>query len=255
MTQRDFNIQNTNAAAVAKLLSHPARIEIVQLLQEKKSCIPSGVIVAEIPLGRSTVLQHLTVLKDAGWVKGTLDGAHIHYCLDAKKIQDDLKLLSSITSSIEEVEPTSCLSPNEKKEKVLFLCTGNSCRSQMAEAFFNHYGAKTGMVGVSAGTVPSNEIHPLAIQVMNEIGIEMVGQSPKHAEFFRGENSASLVLFVCSQAEKDCPYLFPHARRTISMPFEDPAAYVGSDLDTLEQFRTIRDQIKDKIIQLVTELS
>lgn len=255
MTNRDFDVKNSNAAAVAKLLSHPARIEIIQTLQRKKGCVPSGVIVAEIPLGRSTVLQHLTVLKDAGWVKGTLDGAHIHYCLDAQKIHEDIQSLSEVTAFLEEVEPVCCLSPNEKKEKVLFLCTGNSCRSQMAEAFFNHYGKNTGMIGVSAGTVPSTKIHPLAVQVMQEIGLDMVGQSPKNAELFRGENSASLVLFVCSQAEEDCPYLFPHARRTISMPFEDPAAFVGTELETREFFRTIRDQIKYKIIQLVTELS
>lgn len=250
-----FSTNAVKASEVAKLISHPARIEIVHLLREKKICVPSGVIVAEIPLGRSTVLQHLTVLKDAGWVKGTLDGSHIHYCLDAQKIHQDLEFLSTITSDIEDVEPISCLTPNEKKEKVLFLCIGNSCRSQMAEAFFNHYGNNTGMVGMSAGTVPAKEVHPLAIKVMNELGIEMVGQSPKNADIFRGENSPSLVLFVCSQAEEDCPYLFPHARRTISMPFEDPAAFEGNEQNTLEHFRKIRDQIKDKIIQLVTELS
>jgi arsenate reductase (thioredoxin) len=136
------------------------------------------------------------------------------------------------------------------KPKVLFLCTGNSARSQMAEAFLRKYaGDRFGIY--SAGLDPK-EINPLAIEVMNEKGISLEGQYSKPLTLYMGKEHFGYSITVCSDAEDKCP-IFPGMGTRLHWPFEDPATFQGSDQEKLEKFRTIRNAIEIKIKEWLAE--
>ncbi len=128
-------------------------------------------------------------------------------------------------------------------KKVLFLCTGNSCRSQMAEAFVN---ACLGYQwrAFSAGTKPSNEVHPLALQVLSEAGIEHSG-TPTQATTLADEQF-DLVITVCDDAAQSCPTWLGNGIR-IHRGFYDPAEAEGTLEERLTIFRRVRDEIFEKI--------
>ena len=128
------------------------------------------------------------------------------------------------------------------KKKVLFLCTGNSCRSQMAEAIVNARLGET-WEAVSAGTRPAGTVHPLALAVLSEIGIRHTGRS-KPAEEFRGVDF-DLVVTVCDSAAEECPLWLGKGKR-LHRGFPDPAK--TGDMD---DFRKVRDDIARDIIPLL----
>jgi arsenate reductase len=131
--------------------------------------------------------------------------------------------------------------------KVLFLCTGNSCRSQMAEAIVY---ARMGdeWQAVSAGTHPAGYVHPLAVRVLAEIGIEHAGRS-KHVDEFRDE-SFDLVVTVCDSAAEECPLWLGRGRRLHSS-FPDPAKATGTEEEVMTAFRRVRDDIAAQIPALL----
>lgn len=127
-----------------------------------------------------------------------------------------------------------------KKRKVLFVCTHNSARSQMAEGFLNSlYGNR--YEAYSAGTEPS-EVNPHAIQVMSEMGIDISKHRSKSAQEFI-EQEFDYVITVCDKAKKTCPF-FPGGKRHLHKSFEDPVLFEGNEDDTLSEFRQVRDEIK-----------
>lgn len=128
---------------------------------------------------------------------------------------------------------------------VLFICTGNSARSQMAEAFFRKYAGETFKV-YSAGTQPKARIFPPVVQVMQEVGIDLRDRRPTHLKTYLGHTHFELVIIVCSDADRECPAIFGTARR-VSMPFDDPAAVEGTAEEILAATRRIRDQIDRRI--------
>jgi arsenate reductase len=124
--------------------------------------------------------------------------------------------------------------------RILILCTGNSARSQMAEALLKSYDPRLEVW--SAGTEPAARVHPNAVRVMEEIGIDISDSRPKSVELFLGE-AFHYVITVCGQAEASCPAFHGAVRRRLHFPFDDPAAARGSDEQVLEAFRRVRDQI------------
>ena len=130
------------------------------------------------------------------------------------------------------------------KRKVLFLCTGNSCRSQMAEAIVN---ARLGdqWEAVSAGTKPAGYVHPKALEALREIGIQHEGRS-KRADEFR-EADFDLVVTVCDSAAEECPVWLGKGKR-VHHSFPDPAL-----TDTMDDFRTVRDEIARIIPQILEQ--
>ncbi|HAF62819.1 MAG TPA: low molecular weight phosphatase family protein [Anaerolineaceae bacterium] len=135
--------------------------------------------------------------------------------------------------------------------RVLFLCTGNSARSQMAEAFLRKYGGEQ-FEAFSAGLEP-RAIHPLTIQVMQEIGIDISGQTSKGIEVYLGKTFFHYLITVCDQAEKNCPTNWLGVNQRLHWSFEDPAAFEGTDEEKLAKFRAIRDQIEKRIKEWVAE--
>ena len=136
--------------------------------------------------------------------------------------------------------------------KVLFLCTGNIARSQMAEAFLRKYGGERFEVH-SAGLEPGEEIHPLARHAMDEVGLDLAGQRPKSLRPYLGREPFDVVIFVCEKAEKSCPVLWPSSLTGLSWPFEDPAAFPGDEEQQLEKFRAVRNQIEQKILEWLAQ--
>lgn len=132
------------------------------------------------------------------------------------------------------------------KQKLLFLCTGNSARSQMGEAFLRAYASNHFDV-FSAGLEPKNDIHPLVRTVMNEIGLTMDGQYPKSVNEYLGKVIFAYTVTVCGGAEEQCPRVFLSMGQHLFWPFEDPAALIGSEAETLPKVRAIRDQIAEKV--------
>ncbi len=131
--------------------------------------------------------------------------------------------------------------------KVLFLCTGNSCRSQMAEAIVN---AQLGdaWTAYSAGTQPAGYVHPRALQVLREIGIDHQGHS-KSADEFR-QMSLDLVVTVCDSAAEECPIWLGKGKR-VHHSFPDPAKSEGTDEEVTNAFRAVRDAIAAQIPTLL----
>lgn len=130
----------------------------------------------------------------------------------------------------------------ENQAKVLILCTGNSARSQMAEGFLRRYHGDLYEVH-SAGTEPKAEIHPLAVKVMAEVGIDISQQRPKDLAQYLGRLPVAHLLIVCDRANQTCPRIWPGAFSRTYLPFDDPAQFVGSEAETIGEFRRVRDEI------------
>jgi arsenate reductase (thioredoxin) len=130
---------------------------------------------------------------------------------------------------------------------VLFLCTGNSCRSQMAEALTNTLLGEQWQA-FSAGTQPSGYVHPLAIQALKEIGITHQGFS-KSVDQFR-ETPFDLVITLCDDADQNCPVWLGKGKR-LHIGFPDPAEVQGSDEEKMKAFREVRDDIKGRVLPVL----
>jgi arsenate reductase len=141
-------------------------------------------------------------------------------------------------------------SGNNKKRSVLFLCTGNSCRSQMAEAIVNAR-LSDDWRAFSAGTVPAGYVHPKALRVLEEIGITHAGES-KSTDQFRDMN-LDLVVTVCDDAAENCPIWLGKGKR-IHLGFPDPAKATGTDEEQLAVFRSVRDAIAQKVPELLGQM-
>jgi arsenate reductase (thioredoxin) len=153
---------------------------------------------------------------------------------------------------VEQVEPLQEQSGSaEKKTNVLFLCTGNSARSQMAEAFLRKYAGDRFEV-FSAGLKPST-INPFTIRVMEEIDFDMAGHHAKSVRDFLGWSNFATIITVCAKAEENCPSTFPGKPSKLAWAFEDPAAFEGSDEAKLEKFRVVRNHIDAKIQDWIRE--
>ncbi len=135
-----------------------------------------------------------------------------------------------------------------KKHNVLVLCTGNSCRSQMAEGFLREFAGEQFDV-FSAGTEPKDGIHPLAIQVMAEAGVDISRQRPKGVKEFLGRLPVRYLIIVCRGANESCPRIFPGLAERLFWPFDDPAAFAGPPDETVAEFRRVRDEIRDQILR------
>ena len=129
--------------------------------------------------------------------------------------------------------------------RVLFLCTANSARSQMAEALLRKH-ADAYFEAYSAGIEPG-ELNPLTVQVLSEIGIDASGQWAKSVEFYRGKMHCDYVITVCSNADQRCPF-FPATTARLHWPFDDPAMAAGSEVERLAAFRRVRDEIENKVL-------
>ncbi|HHJ52942.1 MAG TPA: arsenate reductase ArsC [Caldithrix abyssi] len=125
--------------------------------------------------------------------------------------------------------------------RILVLCTGNSCRSQMAEGFLKSFDPKLEVY--SAGTAPSERVHPKAVQVMAEEGIDISKGYPKLVDDFI-DQAFDYVITVCDSAKETCPVFTGKVKHRLHIGFDDPAEATGSEEEVLAVFRRVRDEIK-----------
>jgi arsenate reductase len=130
--------------------------------------------------------------------------------------------------------------------KILILCTGNSCRSQMAEGFLKSFDSQLSVF--SAGTHPAAKSNPYAVAVMKEAGIDISQNMPKRVDLFL-EESFDYVITVCDDAKESCPLFSGDVRHRVHLGFEDPAGAKGTEKEVLEIYRKIRDQISGEFLK------
>ncbi len=124
--------------------------------------------------------------------------------------------------------------------KILILCTGNSCRSQMAEGFLKAFDKNLSVY--SAGTAPSKSVHPKAIEVMTELGVDITNNLPENVDQYLPQEF-DYVITVCGSAKESCPTFVGNVKHNIHIGFEDPADALGTDEEITLEFRRIRDEI------------
>ena len=132
--------------------------------------------------------------------------------------------------------------------RILILCTGNSCRSQMAEGFIKHM--RPSWEIFSAATNPSAQVHPKAVQVMKEAGIDLSNAKPKSMDHFL-DQSFDYVITVCDNARESCPVFIGKVTEQLHIGFEDPAETTGTEKEVLAVFRRIRDEIQQEFYRFV----
>lgn len=133
--------------------------------------------------------------------------------------------------------------------KVLFLCTENACRSQMAEGLVNHFLA--GQVQAFSAGVAPKEVNPQAIRAMAELGIDISRQQSKSVTEFEGQEF-DLVITVCDSAREQCPF-FPGAARRLHVGFPDPGRASGTEDERMAVFRRVRDDMRQKLVPRLEE--
>lgn len=132
------------------------------------------------------------------------------------------------------------------KPAILVLCTGNSARSQMAEAILARAVGDRFDV-LSAGTEPAARVHPLAVEVMAEAGYDLSAKRPKHLREYLGIAPVHTVIIVCDGAAKSCPAIWPGAHERLLWPFADPAAVEGDEATRRQAFRQVRNAIVERV--------
>lgn len=228
-----FSEEIKDLAQMAKVMGHPVRLYILQKLAKMNACCYSGDLVDELPIGRSTLSQHLKELKYAGLIQGELEAPFIKYCLNRETWERARYLFNDLFDQNKKLTLI--------KMKILILCTGNSCRSQMAEGYLKALDER--LTVFSAGTNPSTSVHPKAVKVMAEDGIDISGHTPAPVENYL-DQTFDYVITVCDGAKESCPVFTGKVHHRLHIGFEDPAEVTGTDDFVLSEFRRIRDEIK-----------
>lgn len=136
--------------------------------------------------------------------------------------------------------------------KVLILCTGNSCRSQMAHGFLQSFDPNIEVF--SAGTKPAEKVNPKAVEVMKESGIDISGHAPHNVNEYLKE-PWDYVITVCGGANESCPTFIGNVKHRLHIGFDDPSEAVGSDEYIISEFRRVRDEIKNRFAKFyITEI-
>lgn len=238
-------------------LSDETRLRILCLLSAGELRVCDLMQLLSAP--QSTLSRHMGRLRRAGLVNYRRDGKWVHYILADESIPDELVALigslkqispydeddKQLKAHLKEQKDTASSSKPESVPviRVLVLCTGNSCRSQIAEGFLRHYGGKS--IEVRSAGIERHGVNPTAIRVMSEIGIDISGHTSNNlSEYIREQ--FDYVITVCDNAAKRCP-VFPGESVLLHWPFDDPATASGSNEDIIAEFRQIRDMIGVKV--------
>ena len=131
--------------------------------------------------------------------------------------------------------------------RVLILCTGNSCRSQMAHGFLQSFSRNLEVH--SAGTIPAERVNPKAIEVMKEAGIDLSGHRPKSVEIYL-DDEWDYVITVCGGANEICPVFTGKVKHRLHIGFDDPSDAIGTDEYVMKEFRRVRDEIQEKFKEI-----
>jgi arsenate reductase len=128
------------------------------------------------------------------------------------------------------------------KKRILILCTGNSCRSQMAEGFLKSFDSELEVF--SAGTIPAEKVNSNSVIVMGEAGIDIISQYPQDVDEFV-DQPFDYVITVCDNAKEVCPVFSGEVKLQVHLPFDDPADATGTEEEVLVVYRRVRDEIRE----------
>ena len=234
-----------------KLLAHELRWRLVEALARSDRRVQE--LVALVGEPHNLVSYHLRRLRDQALVaerRSAADGRDVYYSLDLDRLK------GMYFAAGESLHPGISDQPHEmgdteaglsRRARVLFLCTHNSARSQMAEGILRHLGGSRVEVH-SAGTV-ATRVHPLAVAAMAEKGIDIGGQRSKHLDELSGQDF-EFVVTVCDNARESCP-VFPGAPEMIHWSIPDPSAVEGDETTRLRAFRIASDELMTRIRYLL----
>ena len=138
------------------------------------------------------------------------------------------------------------------KKRILILCTGNSCRSQMAEGFLKSFDSELAVF--SAGTIPADKVNPNSVIVMDEVDIDISSQYPQDVDEFI-KQPFDYVITVCDNAKEVCPVFSGEVKHQVHLPFDDPADATGTAEEVLAVYRRVRDEIKEEFAQFYNEIT
>ena len=248
----------TAPPAVLRLAGHPIRWSLLTRLARSDYRVQE--LGAWLHLPQNLVSYHLGQLRAGKLVterKSSADERSVYYSLDLERFRalyhqagEQLHPAMAGTSvgPGEEVQPSATL---QAPLRVLFLCTHNSARSQMAEALLRQL-SQGHIEAYSAGSDPAEQVHPLAVRAMQHLGIEMGQAHPKHFDRFRDQHFDTIVT-VCDRVREVCP-VFPHDPERIHWSFSDPAEAEGSEDEQYRAFEQTVVQLVKRIRLLVTLL-
>lgn len=225
-------------AEIHKALSHPARLYILSFLMDQARCY-TGELTEILPFSQATISQHLKVLKDAGLIQGEIETPKIKYCLHP----ENWAIAESLIRKFFESQRGQIM------KKILVLCTGNSCRSQIAEGYLRHFAGSRAEI-YSAG-VETHGVNPRAIAIIKEDGIDISRHTSNHIDEYRNIDF-DYVITVCDNARERCPY-FPTKAVKLHHNFPDPAQATGSQEEIMNEFRRVRQMIKEFSQKFVME--
>lgn len=242
--------------AVLKLAGHAVRWNVLNALARSDYRVQD--LVEQLSLPQNLVSYHLRQLRQGQLVterRSAADERAVFYHLDLERFQALYLAAGETLHPAVTAEVTAplaqSLQSNQASLRVLFLCTENSARSQMAEALLRHL--SHGMLeAFSAGSRPAAELHSLARHCMERLGIDMSRAVPKHFEVFRGQRFDAIIT-VCDRVLEMCP-TFPEAPERIHWSFRDPAAVQGSEAEQLHAFEQVSLQLTTRIRFLLTLL-
>lgn len=241
---------------VLKLVAHEARWNLLQLLAHSDYRVHD--LVGKLQLPQNLVSYHLKQLRQGQLVterRSSADERSVFYSLDVELLHAlymaaGENLHPAVTAAMPVPQPHEGTS-TQPPLRVLFLCTENSARSQMAEALLRHLSCGT-VEAFSAGSQPAAQIHPLARRCMEEVGIDMSHAVPKHLESFLGQRFDRIVT-VCDRVMESCP-TFPGDPARVHWSFLDPASVQGTEAERLWAFQQISLQLTSRLRLLLTLL-
>ena len=242
--------------SVLKLMAHEIRWNLLQLLSQSDYRVQD--LVSRLALPQNLVSYHLKQLRQGQLVserRSVADERFVFYSLDLERFQALYRSAGAMLhpSLVPDTESSASIEAQHHSDalRVLFLCTENSARSQMAEALLRHLSHGTVEV-FSAGSHIASEIHPLALHVMQSVGIDMSQHHPKHFEVFQGQHFDAIVT-VCDRVLETCP-TFPGDPERIHWSFADPALVQGTEQERLRAFEQTSLQLTTRIRFLLTRL-
>lgn len=258
-------MESTNALRAFSALAQESRLEVFRALaREAPEGLAAGVLSDRLAIPPSTLSFHLDHLVTAGLIRREREGRSLVYSLDVGTVnellwfmgedccQGNLALctepMARIDARVREADEPAA------RPRVLFLCSRNSARSQMAEAILRREAGERFEVH-SCGLRP-DAIHPMTLRVLEEVALDTSPLRSKDLSDYLGKLSIHHAMIVCETANDHCPKLHPFALHLEYWPFPDPVAAEGTEAERLEAFREVRDAIEERIRQwLRTEVS
>lgn len=240
------------APSIFKAMADPTRLRILDMLMQGESC--NYELTELLGITPSLLSHHLRALREANLVasrRDLIDGRWVYYAANQEAVTFWRAWFNDMFDSARVQPRTAGCGPEgqlsnwetgEAQQRVLFLCTANSARSQMAEAIVN-----TRLAGrweaVSAGTQPAEHVHPVAVATLAELGIDWHGHKTRPADELQGE-TFDLVVTLCNNARREVP---DWVESSVHVGFPDPSQAHGTETEVLQVFRKIRDDIAAQI--------